>query len=142
MEGMKRPKKPGIEKDLTLEKLILLVEDNVIQRLGITIELEDAGYVVKGASNGLEALMKAEEMTFCIVITDLNMPEMNGLELTTRLRSMPEYKDVPIIMHSCESDKFKIRSAMNAGVSQWISKSFSNELLESVRQLLDGVSVC
>ncbi len=121
-----------------MKESILIVEDDAIQRMYMSILLEDAGYAVTEASNGLKALNKAEEMTFSIVVTDLNMPMMNGAELVTVLRSIPEYMDTPVIMHSSESDEFRISSAMNAGVSKWISKSFPNELLRSVRQFLDG----
>lgn len=115
-------------KEGVMEKSILLVDDQALIRLPIAILLERAGYVVTEASSGVKALKKAAEKVFSLVITDLNMPEMDGLKLVKRLRSMPSYKDVPIIMHSDESRKTWIRAGMDAGVSHWVEKTSPAEM--------------
>jgi len=119
-----------------MDNSILLVDDQALVRLSLTILLERTGYKVTETSNGVEALKKAAGKAFSLVITDLNMPEMDGLELVKRLRSMSAYKDVPVLMHTNESSEKWVRAGMAAGASKWIEKTFPSEILGIVRHFI------
>jgi len=124
-----------------MEKAILLVDDLALVRLPLAIRLEQAGYLVTEASNGIEALKMAAEKDFSIVITDLNMPEMGGLELTSRLRSMPAHRNVPVIMNSSESGKEWVRKGEIAGANVCMDKSLLDEITDIVRQFTGELDI-
>jgi two-component system chemotaxis response regulator CheY len=103
----------------------------------ITIALEDAGIGVVPAGNGLDALGKLNTTKFNMVITDLNMPEMDGIELIRKVRSMPDYRYAPIIMLTTEAQEEKKLLGKAAGASGWIVKPFSSEqILNIVKKFL------
>lgn len=119
---------------------ILAVDDSPTMRRIIINTLKRAGYTnVVEASDGKDALakMKVENVNF--VITDWNMPEMDGLTFVTNLRNTPEYKDVPILMVTTRSVKDDILEAMKAGVNNYIVKPFTPETIkEKIDQILAG----
>lgn len=101
--------------------------------------LKRAGYSeVLEAKDGKEALAKIKVEDVNFVITDWNMPEMNGLELVKHLRSLDEYHDLPILMVTTRSVKEDIIEAMKAGVNNYIVKPFTPETLkEKIQYILD-----
>lgn len=119
---------------------ILAVDDSPTMRRIIINTLKRAGYKdVIEANDGKDALakMKVENVNF--VITDWNMPEMDGLTLVTNLRSNPEYKEVPILMVTTRSVKDDIVEALKAGVNNYIVKPFTPDTLkEKIEQILAG----
>lgn len=119
---------------------ILAVDDSPTMRRIIINTLKRAGYKdVIEANDGKDALakMKVEKVNF--VITDWNMPEMDGLTLVTNLRSSPEYKEVPILMVTTRSVKDDIVEALKAGVNNYIVKPFTPDTLkEKIEQILAG----
>lgn len=119
---------------------ILAVDDSPTMRRIILNTLKRAGYPdVIEASDGKDAMakMKVEDINF--VITDWNMPEMDGLTFVTTLRSMPEFKDLPILMVTTRSVKEDIVEAMKAGVNSYIVKPFTPDTLKSkIDQILAG----
>ena len=118
-------------------KNILAVEDSPTLRELITFTLNDANYTIIEASNGQDALNKLNECHVDMVITDLNMPHMNGIELTRNLRAKEEYKYIPIIFLSTESRVAKKEEAKSAGATGWIVKPFKPEqLLKVVQKVL------
>jgi two-component system chemotaxis response regulator CheY len=98
----------------------------------ISFALKDAGYDVLVAENGEEALGRLSGTKIDMVITDLNMPEMDGIELIKKLRGMKDYKFVPIVMLTTESQEDKKQEGKQAGASGWIVKPFSPEQLIGV----------
>ena len=88
-------------------KTFLVVDDSASIRQLITFAVQDAGYDVLLAENGKDALDKLSGTKVDMVITDLNMPDMDGIELITQLRGMPDYKFVPIIMLTSEAQEGK-----------------------------------
>jgi len=119
---------------------ILAVDDSPTMRRIILNTLKRAGFNdVVEASDGRDALAKMKVDKFNIVITDWNMPEMDGLTLVTTLRSMPEYKSLPILMVTTRSVKDDIMEALKAGVNNYIVKPFTPETLkEKINQVLAG----
>lgn len=119
---------------------ILAVDDSPTMRRIILNTLKRAGFPdVIEASDGKDAMakMKVEDINF--VITDWNMPEMDGLTFVTTLRSMAEFKDLPILMVTTRSVKEDIVEAMKAGVNSYIVKPFTPDTLKSkIDQILAG----
>jgi two-component system, chemotaxis family, chemotaxis protein CheY len=113
-------------------KTFLVVDDSASMRQLITFAMQDAGFDVLIAENGKDALEKLSSAKADMVITDLNMPDMDGIELITHLRGMPEYKFVPIVMLTTEAQEEKKKQGKAAGASGWIVKPFTPEQLLSV----------
>lgn len=118
---------------------ILAVDDSPTMRRIIINTLKRAGYSeVLEAKDGKEALAKIKVEDINFVITDWNMPEMNGLELVKYLRATEEYSDMPILMVTTRSVKDDILEAMKAGVNNYIVKPFTPETLkEKIQYILD-----
>jgi len=118
-------------------KRILIADDSPSMRQLVSFALEDSGYDVIAASDGTEALEKLKGQDVDMVITDLNMPHMNGIELIKRLRNGAGFGLKPIIMLTTESCEDMRQQGRNAGASGWITKPFTPEkLIEVVNRLL------
>lgn len=115
-----------------MAKTLLIVDDSSTMRQLVSFTVKDAGFEVVAAKNGQEALEKATGAKFDMVITDLNMPEMDGITFIRRLRSMPDFRFVPIVMLTTEAQDAKKREGRAAGASGWIVKPFSPETLLGV----------
>jgi len=120
---------------------ILAVDDSPTMRRIIVNTLKRAGYDdVTEASDGKDALAKMKVEQFNFVITDWNMPEMDGLTFVSQIRSLDEFKDLPILMVTTRSVKDDIIEAMKAGVNNYIVKPFTPETLgEKIGQVLKSV---
>jgi two-component system chemotaxis response regulator CheY len=115
-------------------KTFLVVDDSASMRQLVSFAIRDAGHEVVEAVNGKDALAKASEKKVDMVITDLNMPEMNGIELIKALKGKPEYKFTPIVMLTTESQDTKKDEGKKAGAAGWIVKPFKPEdLLDTVQ---------
>jgi two-component system chemotaxis response regulator CheY len=121
-----------------MAKIILCVDDSASIRPMVKLTLSGAGYQVVQASDGAEGLAKAREATVNLVVTDLNMPVMNGLGLIRELRKLPAYKGVPIIFLTTESDAALKQEAKAAGATGWITKPFQQEQLVGVVRRVIG----
>jgi two-component system chemotaxis response regulator CheY len=120
-----------------MTKKILVVDDSASIRQLVSFTIKDAGYDVLVAENGKDALGKLSNEKVDMVITDLNMPEMDGIELIKKLRATPDYKFAPIVMLTTESEESKKQEGRQAGASGWIVKPFSpEELLGVVKKFL------
>ncbi|MEI6210448.1 MAG: response regulator [bacterium] len=112
-------------------KRILVVDDSSTMRRILKSTLNRLGYMdVSEAGNGVEALALASTQKFDCVLTDWNMPEMDGLELTVKLREKPEYKDVPIVMVTTEGGKQDVLEALTKGTTSYIVKPFTPDILK------------
>ncbi len=116
---------------------ILTVDDSASMRQMVTFTLKNAGHDVTEAVDGVDALEKARQGSFQLVITDVNMPNMDGITLTRELRDLNDYKYTPILTLTTESDKNKKQEGKNAGATGWIIKPFNPEqLLLTIKKVL------
>ena len=120
------------------EKHILVVDDSLTTRILERNILKAAGYNVTVAVNGLEALTKITSDDFDLVVTDVEMPEINGFELTERLRSQEKFNKIPIILVTSLASEIDKRKGLNFGANAYLTKGNFNqdELLVTIRQLL------
>lgn len=112
-----------------MARLILTVDDSPSIRLMIQLTLTGEGYEVVQAGDGVEALEIARQRTASLVLTDINMPRMDGLALTRELRSLPEYRCVPILILTTESSGERKTLGKEAGATGWLVKPFNSEQL-------------
>ncbi len=118
-------------------KTIMTVDDSASVRQMVHFTLKGAGYEVIEAVDGRDALSKVAGARPQLVITDLNMPNMDGIELTRSLRADPAYKFVPIVLLTTESQAEKKQQGKAAGATGWIVKPFKPEqLLAVVKKVL------
>ena len=112
-----------------MSKTILAVDDSASIRQMVSFTLKQAGFDVLEAEDGQKGLSVAQQNKVHLVITDLNMPNMNGLELIASLRQLPTFKFTPILMLTTESDDTKKAAGKQAGATGWIVKPFNPEQL-------------
>jgi len=115
-----------------MSKTIMTVDDSASMRQMISFTLIQAGHKVIEASDGRDALNKLGSSAPDMVITDLNMPNMDGIELIRQARALPKLKYVPIIMLTTESQDEKKQAGRTAGATGWIVKPFKPEQLTAV----------
>lgn len=116
---------------------ILTVDDSSTMRQMITFTLKGADFQVLEAGDGVEALEVAHGKKLSLVITDVNMPRMDGITLVQRLRALPEFKFTPILVLTTESDASMKQKGKDAGATGWIVKPFSPEkLLDVVNKVI------
>jgi two-component system chemotaxis response regulator CheY len=118
-------------------KTILTVDDSASVRQMVRLTLSGAGYQVTEAADGAAGLKQAQATPVNMVVTDLNMPVMDGMTFIRELRKLPAYKGVPIIFLTTESDGARKQEAKQAGATGWITKPFQqDQLLAVVRKVL------
>ncbi len=121
-----------------MAKTILAVDDSASMRQMVKLTLSSAGYQVVEAADGRDALVKAKSGSFNLVLTDLNMPNMDGLTLIRELRTLPAYRGIPMVFLTTESDAGKKAEAKAAGATAWIVKPFQQDQLLSVIRKVTG----
>ena len=121
-----------------MSKTILTIDDSASIRQMVVMTLSAAGLDVIEAINGADGYTKATSQTVHAVITDLNMPVMNGIEFIRKYRQHPSSKGVPIILLTTESDEELKRQAKEAGATGWIVKPFKQEQLLAVIKNVTG----
>lgn len=119
-----------------MSKTILTADDSTSMRELITFTLRNAGYDVVEAVDGQDALNKITAAPPQMLITDLNMPNMDGIELIRQVRALPQCKYIPIVMLTTESQDTKKQAGREAGASGWIVKPFRSEQLVMVAKKL------
>lgn len=115
---------------------ILTADDSASMREMISFTLRNAGYNVIEAVDGRDALAKLNQTAPHMLITDLNMPGMDGIELIRQARALPQCKYIPIVMLTTESQDAKKQAGKAAGASGWIVKPFRSEQLVMVAKKL------
>ncbi len=116
---------------------ILLVDDSTSMREMVSFTLREAGHDVSEAEDGVEALAFAKKTSVNLVITDVNMPNMDGITLTGELRTLDDYKFVPILILTTETGIAKKEQGKVAGATGWIEKPFDpDHLLATVNRVL------
>lgn len=120
-----------------MSKTILAVDDSDSLRRMVAFVLEQAGYHVTQAADGLDGLEKARERTVDLVLTDQNMPFMDGLSMIKELRELGSYQSVPILMLTTESSAEMKMAGKAAGATGWLVKPFDpQKLLDIVQKVL------
>ena len=116
---------------------ILTVDDSASMRQMVSFTLKGAGYEVVEAVDGAQALNIAKGRSVNLVITDVNMPNMDGISLISELRKLPSYKFTPLLMLTTESSAEKKQAGKAAGATGWIVKPFNpDQLLATVKKVL------
>jgi len=116
---------------------ILAVDDSAAMRQMVGITLTAAGHEVQQAADGRTALQLAERETFDLVITDVNMPVMDGLTLVRHLRNLPNYRGVPLLVLTTEATTERKLEGKAAGATGWLVKPFNpDRLLATVAKVL------
>ena len=122
----------------TTSKTILVVDDADFIRRLVSIILTLEGYKVLEADNGKEALDILAKTWVDMIITDLDMPVMDGIELVSAMRSEPAYKHIPVVMLTSEFLEFRKQQAFEAGINEWIPKPYITRKLRDVVFKLSG----
>jgi two-component system, chemotaxis family, chemotaxis protein CheY len=117
-----------------MSKTILIVDDSASLRQVVSIALKGAGYEVIEACDGADALKKLNGTKLHLIISDVNMPNMDGITFVTEVKKLANYKFTPIIMLTTESEESKKQQGQAAGAKAWVVKPFKPE------QMLDAVS--
>jgi two-component system chemotaxis response regulator CheY len=117
---------------------ILIVDDSAAMRSLLVSTLETLGNIsIVQAPNGFEALRMLPREQVDLVLTDINMPDINGLELLSFIRNNPIYKDVPVVVISTEGSRKDIEKGLSLGANEYLVKPFQPEqLLEIVKRFL------
>lgn len=103
----------------------------------VSFTLKGAGYNVVEAVDGLDALNKAKAQTFDCIVTDVNMPNKDGIALIKELRALPNYKFTPMLMLTTESGMDKKQQGKEAGATGWIVKPFNpDQLLKTIQKVM------
>jgi len=116
---------------------ILIVDDSMMVRMTVKRTLLSVDFEVVEAKDGVEGLAKAQASTFDLILTDLNMPNMDGLTMIQNVRQLPAYTETPIVMLTTESGDDKKAIGHESGVSAWLVKPFEpDHLIEVVGSML------
>jgi len=116
---------------------ILAVDDSASMRKMVVFTLAGAGYQVTEAVDGQDAFEKAQNQTFDLVLTDQNMPRMDGLGLTRKLREHPSFVNTPILILTTESSDEMKQQGRAAGATGWLVKPFDpNRLIDVIRRVI------
>lgn len=120
-----------------MNKRILVVDDSATMRKIITNVLKELDIhpdLIIEAQDGVDAIGKVKTNNFDLILTDWNMPKMDGLHLVQNLRKLPKSKDIPIIMITTEGSKTEVIAALKSGVNNYIVKPFNAQTLKTKLQ--------
>jgi two-component system, chemotaxis family, chemotaxis protein CheY len=120
-----------------MAKTVLIVDDSASLRQVVSIALKGAGYDVIEGVDGKDALSKLDGQKVHLIVSDVNMPNMDGITLVQEVKKLPDYKFTPIIMLTTESGEDKKSAGQAAGAKAWVVKPFQPEqLLMAVSKLI------
>ena len=119
-----------------MAKTIMIVDDSASLRQVVGIALRGAGYEVLEASDGKDALGKLKGQKVHLMISDVNMPNMDGISFVKAVKQIPAYKFTPVIMLTTESQDAKKKEGQEAGAKAWVLKPFKPEQMIGVVQKL------
>jgi two-component system chemotaxis response regulator CheY len=112
-----------------MSKTIMIVDDSSSLRTLVSMSLKRAGYLVVEAVDGKDALSKLETTKVQLIVSDVNMPNMDGIEFVMRLKQHPRHKFTPVLMLTTEDQDSKKEQGRAAGAKAWIVKPFSPPIL-------------
>jgi two-component system, chemotaxis family, chemotaxis protein CheY len=117
---------------------VLMVDDSTSLRQALSHHLQQAGFRVTTAAEGVEGLWRARQDVFDLVITDVHMPAMGGLEFLSELRKVPTYKSTPVFVLTSDYSTERLAKARQLGVTVWLKKPVDVEaLVFNARHVLD-----
>jgi two-component system, chemotaxis family, chemotaxis protein CheY len=120
-----------------MPKTILIVDDSASFRQVVSIILRSAGYEVVEAQDGKDGLAKLADKRAHLIISDINMPVMDGFEFLKAVKAMPDYKFTPVVMLTTESAQAKVQQGKANGAKAWMVKPFDPpQILAVVKQLV------
>lgn len=120
-----------------MKKTIMTVDDSASVRMMVNFTLQGMGYDILEAANGADAMEKLLKHTVHMVITDINMPELDGIGLVRKVRAHPLLKFLPVIVLTTESHEEKRLEGKRAGATGWIIKPFNQgELVAAVKRVM------
>lgn len=119
-----------------MAKTIMIVDDSSSLRVIVGIALKGAGYEVIEGSDGKDALSKLTGQKVHLIVSDVNMPNMDGISFVRAVKQLPSYKFTPIVMLTTESQDSKKKEGQEAGAKAWVLKPFKPEQLLAVVQKL------
>lgn len=119
---------------------ILIVDDDKTTRKLLTLYLKSKGFEVVAAENGLEALEKLGTENVNLIVSDMNMPFMDGIEFTKTVKNDPNFKSIPIIMLTTEADEDEVKKAYAAGVDDYLVKPTNAEQISGrIKKILKKI---
>lgn len=122
---------------MSAQKQLLIVDDSTSMRQMVAFALGAGGFAVREAEDGQAALDIARTQRFDAVVTDVNMPRMDGIALIRELRQLPDYRFTPLLMLTTESGGDKKMEGKSAGATGWLVKPFDpDQLVATVRKVL------
>jgi len=120
-----------------MSKTVMVVDDSASLRQVVNIALSGAGYGVIEACDGKDALTKMNGQKINLIISDVNMPNMDGITFVKEVKKLPDYKFMPIIMLTTESQEGKKKEGQMAGAKAWVVKPFQpDQMLTAVSKLI------
>jgi two-component system chemotaxis response regulator CheY len=119
---------------------ILVIDDDKTTRKMISLILKSKGYEVVTAENGIDGLQKLGTGEVSLILTDMNMPYMDGIEFTKQVRANPEISHLPIVMLTTEADEEEKQRAYKAGVDDYLVKPATGEqIVESMKKIIKKI---
>jgi len=120
-----------------MQKTVMIVDDSASLRQVVSIALRGGGYDVIEAGDGQQGLDNLDGRKINLIISDVNMPRMDGLTMLQKIRDMPNYKFTPIIMLTTESGRDKKEMGRSSGAKAWMVKPFKpDQMLDAVSKLI------
>ena len=118
-------------------KTIMIVDDSASMRMVVGMALRGAGYETLEACDGVAALSKLTGQKIHLIISDVNMPRMDGIAMVTAIKNLPAYKFTPVIMLTTEGQEEKKKQGQAAGAKAWVVKPFKpDQMLGAVAKLI------
>ena len=123
-----------------MAKTIMIVDDSATVLMSFKTYLEAVGFIIETANDGVKALAKLQDgLKPDMMITDINMPNMNGIELIQNVRALPTFRFMPLLVMTTESQQAKRDEAKKLGATGWVVKPISPAtLLDIIKQVLPG----
>lgn len=119
---------------------ILIVDDDKTTRKLLSLYMKGKGYEIVTAENGLDAMEKLGTEDINLIITDMNMPYMDGIEFTKTVKADPTWKSIPVIMVTTEADDDEKKKAFNAGVDDYLVKPTNAEqITDRIKKILKKI---
>ncbi|WGW01532.1 response regulator [Vibrio sp. YMD68] len=120
-----------------MKKTILIVDDSESLRQVVSIALGGAGYEILEAKDGVDGLKKLNGVRVHLIISDVNMPNMDGIDFVKQVKTLDKYKFTPIIMLTTENQEYLKEESRKAGAKAWMVKPFKpDQMLQAVSKLL------
>lgn len=117
---------------------VLIVDDAQVARYAVSKDLRERGFEVDSAGEGREGLWRLEAQSFDIVLTDIHMPTMDGIQFIRELRKLPQYDKTPVLVFTSDASRVRYAEGRAAGATAWLMKPVDPDTLaKALRRVLD-----